>query len=105
MGACLDILRLIGALFYSYFEALVFLFVSRKRKAVANDIVLITGAGHGIGREIAFEFGRLGAKVVLWDLNKVGLILIYLSEIWDIYLISNQYNMLHPFKKFLLFHN
>lgn len=62
---------MIGYLLYSYFEVLFFLFVSRKRKDVSGEIVLITGAGHGIGREIAFEFGRLGAKLVLWDLNKV----------------------------------
>lgn len=42
-----------------------------KKKDVRNEIVLITGAGHGIGREIALEFGRRGARVVIWDINKV----------------------------------
>lgn len=57
-----------------YFYILeIFKFLSpTKRKDVRNEIVLITGAGHGIGREIALEFGRLGARVVIWDINKVG---------------------------------
>ncbi|XP_048728483.2 estradiol 17-beta-dehydrogenase 11-like [Ostrea edulis] len=55
-----------------YFYILeIFKFLSpTKRKDVRNEIVLITGAGHGIGREIALEFGRLGARVVIWDINK-----------------------------------
>lgn len=29
----------------------------------------ITGAGHGIGRELAYKYASLGAIVVCWDLN------------------------------------
>ena len=46
-------------------------FFTTKKKDVRNEIVLITGAGHGIGREVALEFGRLGARVVIWDINQV----------------------------------
>uniref|UniRef100_A0A0N4ZSI9 Short-chain dehydrogenase/reductase family 16C member 6 n=1 Tax=Parastrongyloides trichosuri TaxID=131310 RepID=A0A0N4ZSI9_PARTI len=42
------------------------------RKNVENEIVLITGAGSGIGRLMAKEFGKLKAKIVIWDINEKG---------------------------------
>ena len=32
----------------------------------------MTGAGHGIGREIALQYASQGAKLVLWDVNERG---------------------------------
>ncbi|ESP00211.1 hypothetical protein LOTGIDRAFT_200993 [Lottia gigantea] len=55
---------------YFYFEAAYQIIFPPKRKDINGEIVLITGAGHGIGREFALEFSRLGARVVLWDINK-----------------------------------
>lgn len=40
-------------------------------KSVAGKVVLITGSGHGVGRELALRFARLGARVVLVDIHKV----------------------------------
>jgi NAD(P)-dependent dehydrogenase (short-subunit alcohol dehydrogenase family) len=37
-----------------------------------DRIVIVTGAGRGIGREYALEFARQGAKVVVNDLGKAG---------------------------------
>uniref|UniRef100_A0A8C8ZT70 Estradiol 17-beta-dehydrogenase 11 n=1 Tax=Prolemur simus TaxID=1328070 RepID=A0A8C8ZT70_PROSS len=54
-------------------ESLVRLFIPRKRKSVTGEIVLITGAGHGIGRLTAYEFAKLKSKLVLWDINKHGI--------------------------------
>lgn len=32
----------------------------------------VTGAGHGIGKELALQFASKGATVVCWDINKKG---------------------------------
>lgn len=66
--ARLPILFVLAVYFY-ILEILAFF--TTKKKDVRNEIVLITGAGHGIGREVALEFGRLGARVVIWDINQV----------------------------------
>ncbi|CEF69440.1 Epidermal retinol dehydrogenase 2 [Strongyloides ratti] len=43
------------------------------RKDVKSKIVLITGGGNGLGRNLAISFGKLGSKIVLWDVDKKGL--------------------------------
>ena len=35
-------------------------------------VILLVFSGSGIGREIAIVLGRLGVRVVLWDVNKMG---------------------------------
>jgi CheY-like chemotaxis protein len=37
--------------------------------SLEGRVVLITGAGSGIGREMALEFARHGAQLVLCDIN------------------------------------
>ncbi|XP_055967997.1 epidermal retinol dehydrogenase 2 isoform X1 [Sorex fumeus] len=62
----------LGKFVFSMLESLVFTAVPRRRKNVAGEIVLITGAGSGLGRLLALKFARLGSVLVLWDINKEG---------------------------------
>ncbi|GFU06715.1 hypothetical protein TNCV_4353021 [Trichonephila clavipes] len=42
----------------------------KKKKDLAGEVVLITGSAQGIGSQLALQIARLGAKVVLWDINE-----------------------------------
>ncbi|CAO2639137.1 Estradiol 17-beta-dehydrogenase 11 [Lemmus lemmus] len=68
----LDFILMLPLLIVFYIESFVKLFIPKKKKSVAGEIVLITGAGHGIGRLTAYEFAKLKTKLVLWDINKSG---------------------------------
>ncbi|XP_003746356.1 epidermal retinol dehydrogenase 2 [Galendromus occidentalis] len=61
--------------FYFILEAFVLKFVPSKLrfKNIQDEIVLVTGAGSGIGRLMATKFADLGAKVVCWDISKDGM--------------------------------
>ena len=39
------------------------------KKDISGQIVLVTGAGQGIGALMARKIASLGAKLVLWDVN------------------------------------
>ncbi|KAM6210153.1 epidermal retinol dehydrogenase 2-like isoform 1-T2 [Sarcoramphus papa] len=73
MNFFLETLKVIGLFVYYLLESLVFLVVPRRKKNVSGEIVLITGAGSGIGRLLSLKFASLGATVVLWDINQEGL--------------------------------
>lgn len=53
-------------------ESIYLAFFPPEEVSVKDEVVLVTGAGHGIGRELALRYGRLGAKVVCWDINEKG---------------------------------
>jgi hypothetical protein len=40
------------------------------KKNISKEHVFLTGAGMGIGRLMAFRFGKLGCKLSLADINK-----------------------------------
>ena len=41
-------------------------------KLLEKKVALLTGAGSGIGRKIAYHYAAEGAKVVVSDINEVG---------------------------------
>jgi all-trans-retinol dehydrogenase (NAD+) len=43
-------------------------------KDLTGKNVLITGGASGIGRLMSLKFAELGAKVIAWDLNQIGLV-------------------------------
>ncbi|RWS25417.1 17-beta-hydroxysteroid dehydrogenase 13-like isoform X1 [Leptotrombidium deliense] len=62
--------RLLINISFAFFEFFVSCVWKASRKSVEHEIVLITGAGSGIGKQLSIEFARLGAILVLWDINK-----------------------------------
>ncbi|GFV95534.1 hypothetical protein TNCV_4575351 [Trichonephila clavipes] len=51
---------------------LFFVPVKLKAKDITGELVLITGAGSGIGRQMALKFAEKGCNLVLWDVNAKG---------------------------------
>lgn len=54
-------------------KSFIHLFVPIKKKNISGELVLITGAGSGIGRLMAQEFAALDTVLVLWDINQDGM--------------------------------
>ena len=69
-----EFLVLIIKIISSYVESAVNLFISVPKKDVKNQVILITGSGHGLGREMAIIFSKLGAKLALIDINQVRIL-------------------------------
>ncbi|XP_004391599.1 PREDICTED: 17-beta-hydroxysteroid dehydrogenase 13 isoform X2 [Odobenus rosmarus divergens] len=90
MNIILGLLLLLLTIIYSYLEALVKVFFPRRRKSVAGEVVLITGAGHGIGRWTAYEFAKRKSQLVLWDINKVK------KEVGDVTILVNNAGTIYP---------
>ncbi|XP_058986281.1 estradiol 17-beta-dehydrogenase 11-like [Musca domestica] len=42
-------------------------------KELNNDIALVTGGGSGLGRLLSMRLGKMGTKVIVWDINKQGI--------------------------------
>jgi len=51
----------------------VYFYIAYRPRKVTGKVILITGGGSGIGRLMAHKFAKLGAQLILWDLNKEGL--------------------------------
>lgn len=64
-----EVLVLVLKFWAKTIEATINLFTAEARD-VSNDIVLITGAGHGMGKELSMQYSKLGATVVCWDINE-----------------------------------
>ncbi|KAG7312160.1 hypothetical protein JYU34_001621 [Plutella xylostella] len=45
----------------------------RPMKSLKGDVVVVTGGAGGVGRQLALQLARLGAKVVVWDISSEGL--------------------------------
>lgn len=69
-----DILLFIGMGTVYFIEAIVLTLVPRRyrAKSIQNEIALVTGGASGIGKLITIKLAKLGAHVVVWDINKNG---------------------------------
>ncbi|KAK4883374.1 hypothetical protein RN001_006693 [Aquatica leii] len=66
----LEVILLILKIFITVCESIFRTIVPVPKKSVQGEIVLITGAGHGIGRELALQYADLDAIVVCWDIHE-----------------------------------
>ncbi|KAL7744716.1 hypothetical protein ACLKA6_017210 [Drosophila palustris] len=65
-----DLVMLVIKFWLTIVEEIIKLFTTRPETNVAGKFVLITGAGHGMGKEMALQYAKLGAKVICWDVNE-----------------------------------
>ncbi|XP_065363009.1 17-beta-hydroxysteroid dehydrogenase 13 [Calliphora vicina] len=55
---------------YITMEAFIRSFLHKEETNVSGEFVFITGAGHGIGKQLALQYSSLGAKVICVDINE-----------------------------------
>lgn len=67
----IEIINLILMIFTTLLNPLASIIKPKTLKNVRNKTVLITGAGFGIGRQLAIKFAELNAITILWDRNEV----------------------------------
>lgn len=69
-----DFLLFMGMALIYISEAIILMFIPKRYriKSIKGEIALITGGAGGIGRLIAIKLAKLGAHVVIWDINKIG---------------------------------
>ncbi|VVC40802.1 Short-chain dehydrogenase/reductase SDR,NAD(P)-binding domain [Cinara cedri] len=68
----IELILLVIKFIYTTIESIVRLFLPPLEKSLVDEIVLITGAGHGIGRELAILFAKQNAIIICWDLDEKG---------------------------------
>ncbi|XP_061694793.1 short chain dehydrogenase/reductase family 16C, member 5a isoform X1 [Syngnathoides biaculeatus] len=73
MNFFLETIQVILLSIWYNLESFIHCFIAKKRKNISGEIVLITGAGSGIGRLMAQQFATLKTIVVMWDINQEGM--------------------------------
>uniref|UniRef100_T1JZU1 Short-chain dehydrogenase/reductase 3 n=2 Tax=Tetranychus urticae TaxID=32264 RepID=T1JZU1_TETUR len=68
----IEIVHLLASIILIYVKSLIHLIFGKPRKDISGQVAVVTGAGHGLGRELALELSHKGAKVALLDINKPG---------------------------------
>ncbi|XP_055947905.1 17-beta-hydroxysteroid dehydrogenase 13-like [Argiope bruennichi] len=69
-GTIFDTIKLLFTMFFDPFLRLARCLWPKSRKSIKGEIVLLTGAGHGLGKEVANRLAELGPVLVLWDINQ-----------------------------------
>ena len=64
-----DVIFLTIQVIYYTLESVLRKFYKPRKKSLVGEVALVTGAGHGLGQELAFKLSQLGVKVICWDIN------------------------------------
>eukprot|EP00794_Sanderia_malayensis_P011952 gene11952-13189_t len=70
MKEALDIIWLVLKVIYYAFESIFYSLWPPRMKDVSGRTVLITGGGGGLGKQLAIQFAKHGARIVLWDIDE-----------------------------------
>ncbi len=66
-----EVIVILLRIIYYYAEALCRFVVPPRPKDIRGKVVVVTGAGGGIGRAIATRLAASGARIAVWDINTV----------------------------------
>lgn len=72
-----DFMILIGKILFAYLIAFFKCFIPTPKAPLDDEIVLVTGAANGLGKEMAIRFAEKNATVVLWDIDEVSTLYIF----------------------------
>ncbi|XP_063720104.1 retinol dehydrogenase 10-like [Symsagittifera roscoffensis] len=73
MHLVIEVIFLLFQVLLEYATSFCRLFYRGKPKSVEGQVVLVTGAGSGLGRLISLKLAKRGAIVIGWDIDENGL--------------------------------
>lgn len=53
-------------------QSIYYALFGKPKKDLYGELAMVTGGGGGLGRLLAMRLTKLGAKVIVWDINQDG---------------------------------